>query len=1272
MMEDSRAPRSEDETTSPRAAIGRPSRDSTGKSIKDRKPRSGKADQGVPYREVKTPAGHREPSRARRISQGQQTRTSTKHPKWNKKGKEVEDRSSENEPKSRVRVERTARSSPRDAIPEKTRPTPGKGPKAESAKAGPSAGGETEEPPPSDPDYPAHVAMLLSTAEALWEGREHFLRLVNKLRVFPGGEQDAADCAQIAITYGTHPTPCFWLALACIGKAYSPAGSTSDLTELESTTVNIATRVCQELKVPLFLHKVTRIRLGEYKVTLEWLGGCYYRSGPGIILAQEDGILHAMPIGGVKRSYALLRVPYEVDKHLRDQFHDLEVDCQVALGAIMAEEIMEFEELHKAMHQVPEWLPYELYRMADGPAVVYRGRTTLTRLLKERHERHKIEVVQGWNNNMLPEFPVDDEIPLTVNALFAPGHLDMFLQAGTREYEWYGAIDVPGSGLGWHRQKWVDVVDLDHFEEAPEAKYIVVSENHPRYPGLSGVDYTVNGYKRGAQLVRVGRFTDDQEIYWIFKTEQAAFEIARSTNLLDRLVGGWQERTFNCQSSGFRSITLLNLSLFKQQVGEVQWYQRVNPKCAKLPAPGVLMGVGEDPNRLALAVMQQIVNTRLLRKEAKCFGSLIHRYCLASNKAPSNPMEFATQVDRLINTINVTGDTVVATAPAVKSDTLPWEMPPGTAPDPKSCPGCGRQRPEKYRWKDGMCDWCSGQEQGITRLAQWYVEGAQVPEGAPGVIHMKSRSLPLEGGLQFEALNFTLPHYLVPEDRQGWQAEPIHAAWAVGFLIGGAPPRVATPGIHAAYDAVKCRVFRRKKWAPNDAYWEMAWAMRDCVLPNFPVVEPMTVEAWLATMPRRRRRPLERAYQKYQETGYLPMHGRFQSFIKLELLNAFEQGLDITIVEETKNRLIQGPHDVAHVIAGPILKPFVHALKKAFSSEGYGIQYASRCPEEIDRWFNHDWDGKFIRVYFWCDYSMFDCTHSTASWRFVESLYRQYCVTNPDFWKVLEAWRAPKGSMRDKDGHRFTYQAPVMNASGRDDTAGANCLVNAFAMVLSLTAAWFHCSVLDLTTEKVGHILSIMKFGICGDDTLCILPELTDVEGFYARLSKELQEGFGLVAGSNKMGCSTNIFDAVFLGQRPYPVSGTDLWAFGPTLGRRLFKHHVYKGIGNPYAWLHGVAKMERLCYRHVPVLYEQAVRTCELLTGRKVTPWQPDHEYSLLSRTAELPQWDERTLRYLAEGYKMDRDSMYRLTRAPERATRLPYILDGRDFESIMLTDAC
>ena len=212
----------------------------------------------------------------------------------------------------------------------------------------------------------------------------------------------------------------------------------------------------------------------------------------------------------------------------------------------------------------------------------------------------------------------------------------------------------------------------------------------------------------------------------------------------------------------------------------------------------------------------------------------------------------------------------------------------------------------------------------------------------------------------------------------------------------------------------------------------------------------------------------------------------------------------------------------------------------------------------------------------------------------IESIYDRYCETDEDFWKVLKAWCVPTGWMRDRCGFRFKYTRPVMNTSGRDDIARANFLLNKFVTACALSCAWFRVDVLDLTVDQVKQFLLIARIGLMGDDGLAILPLIVGVEDFLERVQKAVI-AFGLVAGRDKMGVTHNIFDAVFLAQRPYPVSGTSLWAFGPTIGRRLFKHHVYHGDGDPYAWSNGVAQMECLCYKQVPILYEQATRVSKI-----------------------------------------------------------------------------
>lgn len=104
---------------------------------------------------------------------------------------------------------------------------------------------------------------------------------------------------------------------------------------------------------------------------------------------------------------------------------------------------------------------------------------------------------------------------------------------------------------------------------------------------------------------------------------------------------------------------------------------------------------------------------------------------------------------------------------------------------------------------------------------------------------------------------------------------------------------------------------------------------------------------------------------------------------------------------------------------------------------------------------------------------MFDGTHSKESWGFVESLYKEYCDADPDFWRVLEAWRTPVGVMRDKDGNRFFYRAPTMMGSGRDNKAGGNFIVNSFAMAWLGAAAWRGVSVIDRLHGGNGRTLSL-------------------------------------------------------------------------------------------------------------------------------------------------------------------------------------------------------
>lgn len=176
-----------------------------------------------------------------------------------------------------------------------------------------------------------------------------------------------------------------------------------------------------------------------------------------------------------------------------------------------------------------------------------------------------------------------------------------------------------------------------------------------------------------------------------------------------------------------------------------------------------------------------------------------------------------------------------------------------------------------------------------------------------------------------------------------------------------------------------------------------------------------------------------------------------------------------------------------------------------------------------------------------------------------------------------------------------------MNASGRDDTALANAVLNGVAMSVSAAASWAGVRPERLEPAVYQEFLSLSKLAIVGDDSLYFLPgTLRSGEAWTDPSSgiKATLQRFGFIA---KVGHSTNIKDAVFLGCRPMQHRGQ--WHWVPTLGRRLYKHHAcIHPAASPIPWLRGVAEGEREYLGAVPVLGAMARRTCELLGPGKVT----------------------------------------------------------------------
>lgn len=469
-----------------------------------------------------------------------------------------------------------------------------------------------------------------------------------------------------------------------------------------------------------------------------------------------------------------------------------------------------------------------------------------------------------------------------------------------------------------------------------------------------------------------------------------------------------------------------------------------------------------------------------------------------------------------------------------------------------------------------------------------------------------------------------------------------------GIACSGARPMMSAKDPYNHVKALCGRAFRVQKAAswgvgPQPGIWRFARGFVDELLPEFRAVS-MDKEEWIKSMPSNRQTPLRQAMQRYALKGWSRSVERFSAFIKSEFLPGFAQGkYGIERLDEMLDRMIQGPSDESHVLAGPHLKPLIHRLKEVWTSDN-AIFYGSTGPEALHRWLTETLVPGSAQ-YIWCDFSMFDSTHSEESWEFMEYLYAEAGIEDPDFWRVMSTWRRPRGKMGP-----CKYQARVMNASGRDDTALANGVLNGFASYLSACAAWLDVPLLSLTPQLVRQCRDIIKISVCGDDSLGRLPLVSEAR--MAKFRTDMAQNIRAFGFEAKLCSSTHLGDAVYLGCRPYPV-GDGLkrrWYWGKTIGRSTYKMGwvQLKEGRDVMAHITGVADMHVLCSSHVPVLSDLAMKIIELRAGAKRTPpiLDPNKPWEWTYKSGV--QYDDATVRHVAEVYSVAEDPVH-----PERCPR-------------------
>lgn len=619
---------------------------------------------------------------------------------------------------------------------------------------------------------------------------------------------------------------------------------------------------------------------------------------------------------------------------------------------------------------------------------------------------------------------------------------------------------------------------------------------------------------------------------------------------------------------------------------------------------------------------------------------------------------------------------------------LGWGMPP-RGRESRHCRACGRPPPNgKYRWRNRICTECRppGEEQRlwVTEAGRQVHEQYPVPNCYPGQVCVAGEQLlaPPEKleDVDFQSADVYISSGLVPGAQGKWFPLVQNGCFAqrqfhqlaghdtpddrrlklVGYGFSGVRPTVCARTCYVGAKSMILRAMLRPKYEPEPGIWERVVQpyLRN-YLPHFDDVERMSDAEWLASMPPNRRRPLSDAQVLFSATGWHKTYEWFHSFPKSEKGPAFKKGADPCIfypATHANDRLIQGPHDVTHVIAGPWIKPCVGVLKRLWHENHY-LFYGSTTPRKLQVWLERV--ATPGRVAFWTDLSAFDNSHNRQTWDTVHTIYRRF-VRDDDFWTVLAAWESPKARMRD-----LKYEMNrVLNASGRDDTAFANGLLNGLATLLSFCAAWNRLPLELLSPEMIEAFGGVADISITGDDTLGFMDDPGTAWPDIAEAAKANLGRLGFTCKAVE--ASRNYCEAVYLGMRPLRVQNR--WTWVKTLGRCLYKFGWRQDPrGDDQAWYLGVCEQVVKVCRNSPVLFDIAEHSLRLCPGAKRTPYQGelDRPWDLLNADFSYPAYDQQTIHDLCSAYPGPAGQLL-LTPAAVQATirdvracrRLPVVL--------------
>lgn len=478
-------------------------------------------------------------------------------------------------------------------------------------------------------------------------------------------------------------------------------------------------------------------------------------------------------------------------------------------------------------------------------------------------------------------------------------------------------------------------------------------------------------------------------------------------------------------------------------------------------------------------------------------------------------------------------------------------------------------------------------------------------------------------------------------------------------------PTVFQRGPESMFNGLKTRTYRQ---VPLRKHWvaDVLRRVRDEIMAHVPsgVVEEMDKQEWFACQ--RREMEMREADRQLEAEGFTEEDKVCKPFVKTEWQKKGE-----------KPRIIYSLSDKTQVKVGRWTHPLMEFFREHLGARQL-IQYCGcntpsdnrRVLREIEEAVQ---GGAQI---FMNDFTCFETTQDRSTMAVVRELYRRvWARDDPVREQCMDWWERPKFKAQS-GGHRFSGWLPEMMCSGRSDTAITNSLLNAIATAAAHAAARLGIDVERLVlcpSGVIGRALDGFRMYFVGDDS--IVTGMTNEYRGQAKYKERVEKAYSDLAFCCKLEQKQHVRDIVFLGCRPYNVragDGTRQWEWGPTLGRRLFKHHwCLEGVGDPRAWLGEVVQMEAKCYGHVPILGTMARRCLHLLGPKRMA------NRKVQQRMAERWQWimklescgtaDYETMEHLAQVYGLEPAALIQLDQQIAAIPSLPYLLSSPTIDRIM-----